>query len=96
MRPLAFWTSSAVSSGLRLASALSKASLPGTVCALLVVFLLVTLAHLTSWPTCMMKAIPGIVPFLYMDDRNIVDANDDPALPAALATTQWCDARLGF
>ena len=44
----------------------------------------------------MMKAIPGIVPFLYMDDRSIVDANDDPALPTALATTQWCDARLGF
>ena len=37
----------------------------------------------------MMKAIPGIVPFLYMDDRSIVDANDDPALPTALATTQW-------
>ena len=50
---------------------------------------------LRPW-TCMMKAIPGIVPFLYMDDRSIVDANDDPALPTALATTQLCDARLGF
>ena len=48
--PLAFWTFSAGSSGLLLASALS-ASLPGTVCALLVVSPLAILALLTSWPT---------------------------------------------
>ena len=49
--PLAFWTFAAGSSGLLLASALSKASLPGTVCALLVVSPLAILALLTSWPT---------------------------------------------